>query len=503
MTAGHWRNGRGKIVIQVRVARAGNMGNLVGTVSPVRIGQGEAAIHDHPARVVEVPRQRVGVNKGRQHGRPALRSITAFAARFRQAGNTASLLARILRKQIVDVLLRHARAPFVRHRLADGAGVLRRVNGMVQPVLAKLGYDNPQILDIKNYIAGHQEIEETPHLNSKDHDLIERIRRNKVTISNGRNELKSAGYDDQQIKDIVNYLDGYETMEGAPHIRKEHLAIFDCSNKPRWAKRAISPEGHVNMMAAVQPFISGAISKTVNMPEESTIEDIERIYTEAHQKGLKSIAIYRDGSKGVQVLSFRKEDERGLEGKIQPRRRKLPVTSASVRHKFNVVGHEGYLHVGLYDDGTPGEMFITMSKEGSTVGGLMDLFAVSTSLNLQHGVPLETLVKKFRHQKFEPSGLVREGHPEIKTADSIIDYIFHWLGKEFLLNYKNNGAQMEQQEVTDIKKTNGGEKEGNHFNGENEGGFCIKCGNQMTKLGNCEQRCGVCNHQDLTGCGGS
>ncbi len=386
--------------------------------------------------------------------------------------------------------------------LADGAGVLRRVNGMVESVLTKLKYNKTQISDIKNYIAGHQELEGTPHLKSENHDLVERIRKSKVTISNGKDELEAAGYNNQQIKDIMDYLDGHKTMEGAPHIQEEHLAIFDCSNKPSWAKRSISAEGHVNMMASVQPFISGAISKTVNMPKESSIEDIERIYREAHQKGIKSIAIYRDGSKGVQVLSF---GEGGLEEKVQsPVRRKLPITSNSIRHKFSVVGHEGYLHVGLYKNGIPGELFITMSKEGSTIGGLMDAFATSTSINLQYGVPLETLVKKFRHQRFEPSGMVYEGHPEIKTADSIIDYIFTWMGKQFLPDMENGEGSSGQQPKIESPKASGMDKNLNQVNGEEEmGGFCMGCGNQMTKRGNCEQICMVCNHQDLTGCGGS
>jgi len=385
--------------------------------------------------------------------------------------------------------------------LADKAGVLRRVNGMVESVLTKLGYSEVQVSDIKSYIAGHQELEGTPHLKSEDHDLVERIRKSKVTISNGKEELEAVGYNNQQIKDIMDYLDGHETMEGAPHIQEEHLAIFDCSNKPSWAKRSISAEGHVNMMASVQPFISGAISKTVNMPKESTIEDIERIYREAHQKGIKSIAIYRDGSKGVQVLSFRKG---GLEEVVQnPVRRKLPITSNSIRHKFSVVGHEGYLHVGLYKDGVPGEIFINMSKEGTTIGGLMDAFATSTSLNLQYGVPLETLVKKFRHQRFEPSGMVYEGHPEIKTADSIIDYIFNWLGKQFLPNMENGEVSSGQQPKIKRPKTNDMHSNLNQNNGEEEmGSFCMGCGNQMTKRGNCEQICNSCGHRDLTGCGG-
>ena len=178
------------------------------------------------------------------------------------------------------------------------------------------------------------------------------------------------------------------------------------------------------MMTAVQPFISGAISKTVNLPKEVSVQEIENVYIEAWQNGLKAVALYRDQSKRIQPLSFSKKQEKAV-----PVRRKLPLTRNSITHKFDIAGHEGYITIGMYDDGSPGETFITMSKEGSTIGGLMDGFATSLSMNLQYGVPLQTLVNKFKHQRFEPKGIVWEGHPEIKTADSVIDYIF---GKDIL-----------------------------------------------------------------------
>ena len=307
--------------------------------------------------------------------------------------------------------------------------------------------------------------------------------------------LRNLGYDEEQVKNITNYVVENGTTEGSK-LREEHLAIFDCANKPPKGKRTISPMGHINMMAAVQPFLSGAISKTVNLPRDVTIEEIEEIYMQAWKKGLKAVAIYRDGSKRLQPLSF---ENKGLEQKLrEPVRRKLPVTAPSIRHKFDISGHEGYLHVGLYEDGTPGELFINMSKEGSTIGGLMDAFATSISMNLQYGVPLETLVKKFRHQRFEPSGIVYEGDKDnIKTASSVIDYIFNFLGHQFL-NGENGNNHVRNTEKQNIEKPN------NHLIEEyvEKGNFCPSCGTQMNKQGHCTQICPECETQDMTGCGG-
>jgi ribonucleoside-diphosphate reductase alpha chain len=306
--------------------------------------------------------------------------------------------------------------------------------------------------------------------------------------------LKKLEYDPSQIKDIINYIEIEEMMEGAPHIKEEHLPIFDCSNKPKKGKRTISPYGHLKMMAAVQPFLSGGISKTVNLPEEATIEEIEQVYIDAWKMNLKSVALYRDQSKRVQPLNFSKS----LEAKIfKPTRIKLPTTREAINHKFNIVGHEGYINVGKYEDGKAGELFLTMSKEGSTIGGLMGTIGTLTSIALQYGVPLEILVDKFKHQKFEPRGLVYEGHPEIKTADSIIDYIFNFLGTEFL-NDKNpedkNKKEIEQkiQKNSSLNDLN---------NSEELGGFCSQCGTQMVKKGHCLEKCPSCNFEDAKGCG--
>ena len=259
--------------------------------------------------------------------------------------------------------------------------------------------------------------------------------------------LFKLGYTHDQADAIVNYIDATGTIEGAPHVKDEHLAVFDCSFRPAKGTRFIHYNGHLKMMAAAQPFISGAISKTVNLPESATVEEIMEAYIEAWKLGLKAVAIYRDGCKKSQPLSAagtktalsKKEDaaarvaaveEENLNGPPRAIRHKLPEERMSVTHKFNVGGHEGYITVGLYPDGMPGELFITMAKEGSTVSGLMDSFACATSIALQHGVPLKLLCEKFAHTRFEPSGWSQ--NPEIGFAKSIMDYIFRWLHLRFL-----------------------------------------------------------------------
>src|SRR6202041_2198474 len=240
--------------------------------------------------------------------------------------------------------------------------------------------------------------------------------------------------------------DATGTIEGAPNVKDDHLAVFDCSFKPAKGTRSIAYMGHLRMMAAAQPFISGAISKTVNLPENASVEDIMEAYLQAWKLGLKAVAVYRDGCKKSQPLSAAgtktanssKEDSRAAAAPQEdnlnapPRavRHKLQEERASITHKFNIGGHEGYITVGLYPDGEPGELFITMAKEGSTVSGLMDSFALATSIALQHGVPLKLLCEKFAHTRFEPSGWT--SNPDIGFAKSIMDYIFRWLQLRFL-----------------------------------------------------------------------
>jgi ribonucleoside-diphosphate reductase alpha chain len=252
--------------------------------------------------------------------------------------------------------------------------------------------------------------------------------------------LERLGYTPEDIKAICDHIDERETIEGAPKLAADHLPVFDCAFKPKNGKRFIHYMAHLKMMAAVQPYISGAISKTINMPKESTTEEIMAAYMEGWKLGLKAVAIYRDGSKRLQPVSTDKHDKRKEEKAkavdvppARPFRRRLPDTRHSLTHKFSVAGHEGYLTVGLYEDGQPGELFITMAKEGSTVGGLMDVIGTCTSMALQYGVPLITLVDKFRHARFEPSGMT--SNRDIPFAKSLIDYIFCWLGCQFIPGY--------------------------------------------------------------------
>jgi ribonucleoside-diphosphate reductase alpha chain len=244
--------------------------------------------------------------------------------------------------------------------------------------------------------------------------------------------LRKLGYDEHQVKEIVIFIDENDTIEGAPHLAEEHLKVFDCAFKPVNGNRSIAPMGHVRMMAGVQPFISGSMSKTVNLPTDATVEEIEQTYFESWKLGLKCIAIYRDGCKRSQPLSTSRDKEKAAPAEVEYRamRRKLPDERKAVTHKFDIQGHEGYLTVGLFEDGTPGELFVTMAKEGSTISGLMDAFATQTSYALQFGVPVKFMVDKFSHMRFEPSGFTK--NKEIPIAKSIVDYIFRWMASHFL-----------------------------------------------------------------------
>jgi ribonucleoside-diphosphate reductase alpha chain len=264
--------------------------------------------------------------------------------------------------------------------------------------------------------------------------------------------LERLGYGPGEIKAIQLYIDEHETIEGAPFLKSEHLAVFDCAFRAANGTRSIHYMGHVRMMSAAQPFLSGAISKTVNLPTDCTVEDIENAYLEAWRLGLKAIAVYRDGCKRTQPLSTSQgnekakgaEKEKADEAKVvfdaaaalRPSgpptavRRKLPDERHSITHKFSIGGHDGYITCGLYEDGSPGEIFVRMAKEGSTIAGLMDSFATAISLSLQHGVPLRLLCEKFKSTQFEPRGFT--GNPEVPRATSIMDYIFRWLDLKFV-----------------------------------------------------------------------
>jgi len=291
--------------------------------------------------------------------------------------------------------------------------------------------------------------------------------------------LRRLSYSAKESEAIIAHIEKFDTLEDVENngqpvpsgLRPEHLPVFDCAFKPYRGRRSIHYMAHLSMMAAAQPFISGAISKTVNMPNESTVEDVRDAYVQAWRMGLKCVAIYRDGSKRSQPLNTRKTREGGvrsgsaevasLEARIQeldqevaqlrqeagqPLRRRLPETRTAITHKFDVAGHEGYLTVGLFENGQPGELFITMAKEGSTIGGLMDGIGTLTSLALQYGVPLEALVKKFAHQRFEPSGFTK--NPEIRNASSITDYVFRWMAIQFVPGFREaNSPNRNQPEL--------------------------------------------------------
>lgn len=291
------------------------------------------------------------------------------------------------------------------------------------------------------------------------------------TVSEG---LQRLGYAAETVKGIVAHVDKYDTIEDVEEdgnmiqsgLKPDHLPVFDCAFRAHRGKRSIHYMAHLKMMGAAQPFISGAISKTVNLPNECTVQDIMDAYVQAWKMGLKCVAIYRDGSKRSQPLNTKKTNEGGeirteaetLQQRIieledlveklrleagQPLRRRLPETRTAITHKFDIAGHEGYLTVGLFENGQPGELFITMAKEGSTIGGLMDGIGTLTSLALQYGVPLEALVKKFAHQRFEPSGFTK--NPEIRNASSIIDYVFRWMAIQFIPGYRESNSPNRNQ----------------------------------------------------------
>jgi ribonucleoside-diphosphate reductase alpha chain len=244
--------------------------------------------------------------------------------------------------------------------------------------------------------------------------------------------LSKLGYDQRQIKEVVEYIDENETIEGAPHVKDKDLAVFDCAFKPARGTRSIHYMGHIKMIGAVQPFLSGAISKTVNVPKDATVEEIEKAYVDAWRMGAKAVSIYRDGSKRTQPLNTSKDKVPGVVAAVAegPRRRKLPDERRAITHKFDIAGHEGYITVGLYEDGMPGEIFLVMAKEGSTISGFADAFAQAISYALQYGVPLHDLVDKFSHVRFEPSGMTK--NPDVRFAKSIVDYVFRWMASKFL-----------------------------------------------------------------------
>ena len=308
--------------------------------------------------------------------------------------------------------------------------------------------------------------------------------------------LERLGYDDPQVKALVAYIDEHGTIEGAPELKDAHLPVFDCAFKATKGKRTIDYMGHLKMMGAVQPFISGAISKTVNLPSDVTIEEIGQTYIEGWKLGLKAVAVYRDSSKRVQPLNTAETDGREKAGANKPTRRHLPSERHAITHKFGVAGHEGYITIGMYEDGTPGEIFIVMAKEGSTLSGVMDSFATSCSLALQYGVPLGVLVDKFTHTRFEPAGFTN--NPQVPYAKSIMDYIFRYLASRFLSaeEAKAVGVQIDQEPEVRLGpapevgipmvRTDPPLREGALVDIEDrDAPVCFDCGSLMVRNGSC------------------
>jgi ribonucleoside-diphosphate reductase alpha chain len=372
----------------------------------------------------------------------------------------------------------------VKFKKLAGGGYMKIANQSVKPALERMGYSDQDVQSIMQYVMGTLRLEGAPHINRAslkekgftDQDIAKIEKQlptvfelgfafnrwvlgdetlDRLGIAKEDYEkpdfqlLPALGFTEKQIEEANVVISGHMTVEGAPNLKDEHLAVFDCANKcGKIGKRFIDVEGHIRMMAASQPFISGAISKTINLPMEATVEDIKNAYFLSWKLGLKANALYRDGSKLSQALS-NKSDKKGKKSagaaaeskevvrevvkeviKEVPRRRKLPDERMSITHKFSVAGHEGYIHAGMYEDGTPGEIFIKMSKEGSTLSGVMDTLALSLSMNLQYGVPLEVLCEKLVHTRFEPGGMTQ--NREIPMVKSIMDYMGRWLALKFM-----------------------------------------------------------------------
>jgi ribonucleoside-diphosphate reductase alpha chain len=314
------------------------------------------------------------------------------------------------------------------------------------------------------------------------------------TVSGG---LEKLGYAPREVEEIVAFVDERNTVVGAPYVKAEHYPVFDCAV----GDRAIHYLGHVKMMGAVQPFISGAISKTVNLPEEATVEDVMNLYRDAWRLGVKAIAIYRDNCKVAQPLS-----SSGSEGKAAPppvhvhERKRLPLDRTEVGRKFQVGDHEGYIHVGLYDDGSPGDIFVDIAKDGTTMAGLMNSLCLAVSMGLQYGVPPEVYVSKLSHMRFEPSGMTND--PDIRAAKSIVDYIFRWFGKRFLTVEQQEEAGILSPEVKARmaeRYANGGDAPAATgvaveapapgqtalFNAWEDAVECARCGGSMIRTGSC------------------
>jgi ribonucleoside-diphosphate reductase alpha chain len=402
----------------------------------------------------------------------------------------------------------------VKFKKLAGGGYFKIVNQSVPRALENLGYTDAQVADIVSYVTGTNTFTGAPHCGRKallENGLTEReIEKAEEALRGvfdvgfalapwvigteayerldiaaevynkpGFHLLRHLGHTDKEIGEINDVVIGRMTVEGAPHLRAEHLPVFDCANRcGKLGERFLEPMAHVHMMAAAQPFLSGAISKTVNLPNESTIEDVEEIYKEGWKLGLKAVALYRDGSKSSQPLNAKGEtkgddqQESQVESKAEApaqvvaaplqewvtppptRRHRLPKKRKGFTQEARVGGHKVFLRTGEYEDGSIGEIFVDMHKEGAAFRSLMNCFAISVSMGLQHGVPLDAYVRQFTFTRFEPQGIV-EGHPNIKFSTSIIDYVFRVLGVDYLKQYDfaqvpPKEEQEELQNPTDV-----------------------------------------------------
>jgi ribonucleoside-diphosphate reductase alpha chain len=339
----------------------------------------------------------------------------------------------------------------VKWKKLAGGGHFKIINKSIEIVLGKLGYSEEQKQDMMYHVMGHGSIDNAPYINPTELKKLgyteKEIQDAKAHVESARTldewtlhispkELLSRGLTKEQIKEAKLFIEGAQTMEGAPHIKEEHVAIFDCANKCGEGERYIAPLGHVKMMGAVQPFLSGAISKTVNIPNEATIEDIRDIYMQSWKLGLKAVALYRDGSKHSQALSNKSDEAEDAEvalpaGAImRGNKLEMPVKRRGITVEASIAGQKLYLRTGEYNDGKVGEIFIDSFKEGASYRSLLNCFAVAVSIGLQYGVPLEKYVDSFTFTRFEPSGFTT--HPNIRTCTSIVDFIFRTLGMEYL-----------------------------------------------------------------------
>ena len=339
----------------------------------------------------------------------------------------------------------------VKWKKLAGGGYFKIVNSSLPHALARLGYTPPQIEDITNHVLGHGTLEGAPHVSPKSLKLLGFTDQQVAEASSYVEKFKSfddwvphinpkslrdRGLPAEQIGEAGIYIGGAQTVEQAPHLKAEHLAIFDCANKCGIGERFIQAMGHVRMMAAVQPFVSGAISKTVNLPHEVTVEDIEKIYVEGWRLGLKALAVYRDGSKHSQPLTTSQDKKAGADevqmptGPVRGERIALPQRRHGTTIEASVGGHKLFLRTGEYEDGRLGEIFIDMYKEGAAYRSIVNCFAIAISIGLQYGVPLEKFVNSFTFTRFEPQGMT--DHPNIRMSTSILDFVFRVLGMEFL-----------------------------------------------------------------------